>query len=77
MVAIFWASRKWQRSAVWRTWTIALKAAFGLPLTEQERAIFCAICRRPRPTQNKQRVREFRCGLKVAVIAIAASLKTQ
>ena len=43
----------------WQTWLIALNAAFALPLTEQERAIFCAIAGdRGLPSQ---RVRELWC----------------
>src|SRR5262245_42379844 len=41
----------------WATWTIALRAAFALPLTDEERKVFTAIAgNRDLP---KQRVREL------------------
>src|SRR5262245_30713174 len=43
----------------WQTWTIALKAAFALPLTDEERKVFTTIAGdRGLP---KQRVRELWC----------------
>src|SRR5262245_28207663 len=43
----------------WATWTIALKAAFALPLTDEERKVFTTIAgKRELP---KQRVRELWC----------------
>ena len=43
----------------WATWTIALKAAFALPLTDEERKVFTAIAgNRGLP---KKRVRELWC----------------
>ena len=44
----------------WATWTVALKAAFALPLTEAERKTFAAIAGgRPPPLR---RVRELWCA---------------
>src|SRR6516165_6333498 len=45
--------------ATWQTWLIALKAAFGRPLTDEEREVFHTIAgKRDLP---KHRVRELWC----------------
>jgi hypothetical protein len=45
--------------APWQTWRVALKGAFGLPLNDQERAIFSAIAGGRNPPAR--RVRELWC----------------
>jgi phage terminase large subunit-like protein len=62
--------------APWRTWRIALKGAFGLPLSDDERKIFSAIAGGRNPPAK--RVRELWCviGRRGGKSKIAAALAT-